>query len=189
MDRLEREQRLVAIVRQARHAARLVDDLLVMTRLGAEARERHVVDLGELVRQQLDAIALRRPDVTVTVAVPDGAQFVQVDPDGLRRAVSNLLDNAAIASRPRGEVVVDVRGDGREICMTVLDDGPGVPMDQRERIFDRFVRLGQDRGGEGSGLGLPIARAIARRDGGVVVCLPRTDRPGGRFELTLPAAP
>ncbi len=178
----------MAIVRQARQAARLVDDLLVMTRLGAERREQCTVDLVELVRQQTRTVALRRPDVTVKLLFSNASHFVRVDPDGLRRAVSNLLDNAAIASPADGEVLVGISNDEHRITLTVLDDGPGVPPDHRERIFDRFVRIGEDRGGDGSGLGLPIARAIARRDGGDVVCLPRADRPGGRFELTLPVA-
>ncbi|MET0967286.1 MAG: ATP-binding protein, partial [Nakamurella sp.] len=63
-----------------------------------------------------------------------------------------------------------------------------VPVDERDRIFDRFVRLSRERTGTGTGLGLPIARAIVRREGGDVVCIPKTHGSGGWFELHLPAA-
>ena len=128
----EREQRLVAIVRQARQASRLVDDLLVIARLDnpEQARPGVTVDLVEVVRQQLETVALRRPDVTVALGRPDvtvalgrpdvavvlrrpdvtvatqaaGDQLlVRADPDGLRRVISNLLDNAANASPPNGK--------------------------------------------------------------------------------------
>jgi len=188
LDRGDREQRLVAIVRQARQAARLVDDLLVMTRLGAEPRPAQTVDLVEIVRQQLDTVSVRRPDVIPDLLSELPRQFVLVDPDGLRRAISNLLDNAADASPPNGRVAVEVASTGGQVTITVLDDGPGVPADQRERIFDRFVRLSRERSGTGTGLGLPIARRLVRRDGGDVVCVPGVDGSGGWFELTLPAA-
>ena len=164
LDRAEREQRLVAIVRQARQASRLVDDLLVIARLDnpEQARPGVTVDLVEVVRQQLETVALRRPDVTVALGRPDVAValrrpdvtvatqaagdqlLVRADPDGLRRVISNLLDNAANASPPNGKVVVELGSDG--------------------------------------------ARALARRDGGDVRCRNRADRVGGRFELTLPAS-
>ena len=188
LERADREQRLVAIVRQARQAARLVDDLLVMTRLGAEPRPQQAVELVELIRQQLDTVEVRRPDVARTLTSDIPRRVVLVDPDGLRRAVSNLLDNAADASPPGGRLTVDIAGNGRQATVTVLDDGPGVPADERERIFDRFVRLSRERSGDGTGLGLPIARAIVRRDGGDVVCVPGSAGSGGHFELTLPIA-
>ena len=196
MGRAEREERLVAIVRQARLASRLVDDLLLMTRLDAGPRPRSTADLVAVVREQLTTVSLRRPDVAVRLVGTSGPVPVAADLDGLRRAVANLLANAADASPPDGEVVVDIRIDpepqqstgGEVVRVSVLDQGAGVPVVDRDRIFDRFVRLTPDRGGGGSGLGLPIARAVARRDGGDVVCLQRTDRPGGRFDLTLPAA-
>jgi two-component system OmpR family sensor kinase len=197
LDRADQERRLVAIVRQSRHAARLVDDLIVMARLdnrgaGHESRSQ-AVDLVEAVRHQVDAVALRRPGRRYELdARADGAT-VRIDPDELGRALANLLENAAQASPPGGTVTASVTAgafgqSGAEATVTVQDDGPGVPADQRERIFERFVRLSTDRGGQGSGLGLPIARAVARRAGGDVVCHPRSDGlTGARFELSLPS--
>ena len=190
----EREQRLVAIVRQSRQAARLVDDLVLMARMDnhtadLEARSRPV-DLTEVLRQQMDAIALRRPDLRIDLRPVAEEVSVRVDPDDLGRALANLLENAAQASTPGGQVTATVAvtsgPSGARASVTVQDDGPGVPDVQRERIFERFVRLSTDRGGGGSGLGLPIARAIARRAGGDVVCRPHAAGVGARFELSLP---
>ena len=195
--RAEREDRLVQVVRQARRAARLVDDLLLMTRLDAvtgagPVRQRSTVDPGVLVDRELDQLQLRRPDLMLTA--PRGPlPPVHVDADQLQRALANLLDNAAAASPVGGSVAVtaDVVADsdraaaGR-LVIRVLDTGPGVPERDRERIFDRFVRLSESRGGGGTGLGLPISRAIVRADGGDLRCLPWHG--GGCFEVVLPIA-
>ena len=197
LDRADREQRLVAIVRQARQAARIVDDLLVMARFdGALHSETRLptVNLVGVLGQQLDALALRNPHLRSELHSDAPLVGVRMDPDELRRSIANLLENAAQASPPAGQVTVTIATGasstgGDMVIMTVLDDGPGVPADQRERIFERFVRLSADRGGEGSGLGLPIARAFARRAGGDVVCGSRPDRrSGAAFELSLPCA-
>jgi signal transduction histidine kinase len=196
LDRAEREQRLVAIVRQSRQAARLVDNLLLMARMDNRAVQHQTrsqrVDLVEVVRQQTDAVALRRPDLQVHLHAAADVLTVRIDPDELGRALANLLENAAQASPPGGVVTATVAtrptATGAEVTVTVTDDGAGVPADQRDRIFDRFVRLSTDRGGQGSGLGLPIARSVARNAGGDQACLPRPDRRrGARFELSLPA--
>ncbi|WP_420123975.1 HAMP domain-containing sensor histidine kinase [Nakamurella sp.] len=214
LDRADREQRLVAIVRQSRHAARLVDDLIVMARMdnagpgAAPAGRVRPVDPVDLVRDQVAGVALRRPDQRFELAADAAGVTVRIDPDELGRAVANLLENAARAGSPGGPVAVTVTsrpaaGDGGtgevepevetdpvDVVVAVEDGGPGVPPDQRDRIFERFVRLSSERAGDGSGLGLPIARAVARRAGGDVVCLARPDgRPGARFELRLPAVP
>ena len=194
LSRQEREDRLVLVVRQARRAARLVDDLLMMTRLdaGTPTAATRRVQVFDLVEQEAQGVSLRRPEVEVRVhdaAGPAGPAQVRAVPDELRRAVANVLDNAVTVSPPGGTVRVEVtrRGDG--VVVEVVDGGPGVPEADRERIFDRFVRLAASRHGGGSGLGLPIARAIVRAHGGDLRCTDRADgRPGGCFRFTLPAA-
>ena len=105
----------------------------------------------------------------------------------LARAVRNLLDNAARHAEGHVEVSVETR-DG-EVVLTVDDDGPGVPPEERTRIFDRFTRLdeGRARDAGGVGLGLPMVRAIVERHAGTVTV---DDAPigGARFVVTLPAA-
>jgi signal transduction histidine kinase len=86
--------------------------------------------------------------------------------DQLRRIARNLLGNAAAAAAT--QVDVALRPEGSGAVLVVDDDGPGIPVDQRDRVFERFVRLdgARDRGSGGSGLGLAIVSAIARRHGG-----------------------
>ena len=195
--RAEREERLVQVVRQARRAARLVDDLLLMTRLDTAAQagerpdenngpalHRQQTDPVTLIRREICLLELRRPDLAVQVT--DGpAALVMADPDQLQRAFGNLLENAAAATPLGGVITIDRSSAGGLLSVRVIDTGPGVPAEHRERIFDRFVRVSTSRSTEGSGLGLPISRAIARAAGGDLRCLPSSG--GACFELTLPA--
>ncbi|MGI8417591.1 MAG: sensor histidine kinase [Nakamurella sp.] len=170
--RAEREQRLVAVVRQARRAGRLVDDLLLMTRLDGGTSSmppiRSRVDVAGVIDAELAALRLRYPGLIADcIAVPDTA--VDADPDQLARALGNLLDNGAKAGGP---IRLSVQSSQRTVRIMVSDNGSGVPAADRERIFDRFVRLSSARTDSGAGLGLPISRAIARAHGGELRCLP-----------------
>lgn len=179
--RPEREQRLVAVVRQARRAGRLVDDLLLMTRLDAGAAGtspmRSRVDVAAVVDAELAALRLRYPGLTVDcLSVQDLA--VDADPDQLARALGNLLDNAAKAGGP---VRLSAQSSQGTVRIMVSDNGSGVPAADRERIFDRFVRLSSARTESGAGLGLPISRAIARAHGGELRCIPGPADGGAGF--------
>lgn len=195
MSRADQEARLVAIVRQGRQAARLVDDLLTMARLDAESGATSPVpdrtparsaDVAVVARAMIDDIALRRPEVRWVANGPQAAR-VSVEPDELRRILGNLLENAAAVSPASGVVQVSWSVRPELVTLRVVDDGPGVAPADRQRIFDRFLRLSAARSGPGSGLGLPIARGLARRAGGDLVCRGREDdRPGACFELVLP---
>ena len=154
--------------------SRLVDDLLVLARLGATPRHPRALDLAELAGSLVQG---RAGWVT-------GAGHAYADADAVRRVLRNLLDNAV--RHARGRVRVSVQ-DG---CVVVDDDGPGVPVAERERVFERFHRLdeGRARDAGGSGLGLSIARETAREQGGDVV-LAESPLGGARLVLTLPTAP
>ncbi|MCL8252258.1 HAMP domain-containing histidine kinase [Aeromicrobium fastidiosum] len=180
--RADREMLAVQVVREARHAARLVDDMLLMSR----------VDQGlDLVREPLDLVAAARSAASrplplggTVVDVTGDEAWVSADADRVAQVLGNLLANA---SRVAEHVRVDVRTDGPQVVLEVTDDGPGVPPADRERIFERMVRLdeGRDRHAGGVGLGLPVARGIAEAHGGRLTC---EDSPvGARFRLTLPA--
>ncbi|GAA0933048.1 HAMP domain-containing sensor histidine kinase [Pseudonocardia zijingensis] len=181
----ERERLHLLLLRESRRAGRLVDDLLVLARLdaGLELR-REPVDLLELARAEAERAQLVAPDQQVEVR----GEHVTVPGDASRLAqvLGNLLDNARRHAGP-GTVVVTVSG-GDPATVLVTDDGPGVPPADRERIFDRLVRLDEARGEDGgAGLGLAIARGIARAHGGD---LRYVDPPSGRgaaFELALRA--
>ena len=107
-------------------------------------------------------------------------------PDQLGRVVSNLLENAGRYAR--SQITVELTPNGDAVVLAVGDDGPGVPADARERIFDRFTRLDDSRSREtgGAGLGLAIAREIVERHGGSISLV--DNGPGARFEVRLPLA-
>ena len=102
------------------------------------------------------------------------------------RLRANLLDNASRAAE--GSVLVTIATSGDSAVIRVTDDGPGIVPADAERIFDRFVRLDSSRSRHtgGAGLGLPIARGLARAHGGELRSVSPADGPGACFELTLP---
>ncbi|MFF8287741.1 ATP-binding protein [Streptomyces sp. NPDC016309] len=163
---------------------RLAADLLLLARLDAGERPgRGRVDLAALVRQE---VAQRTGD-----RVPVRIEAEEAEAGGSRgqlaRVLGNLLDNA---QRHAGTAVwVTVRRAGRHVVLTVADDGAGVPEPERERVFERFVRLDDARSRDegGAGLGLAIARDVAVRHGGTLT-VGRAASGGALFELRLPAA-
>jgi signal transduction histidine kinase len=107
------------------------------------------------------------------------------EPDALGRVVANLLDNAVRHAKSQVRVTVTAHGTHRLI--SVIDDGPGIPAADRERVFDRFTRLDDARARDagGSGLGLAIVRELVRRHGGTVGLADAG--PGLRVDVRLPA--
>jgi signal transduction histidine kinase len=164
----------------------LVDDLLNLARLESnEPLRSEAVDLAH-VSESLVAEARSRTPARLRIA-QDGPAVVMGDPDALTRALRNLLDNAVRAGGEDGCICVELQRSHALVRATVSDDGPGVPPDARERIFDGFVRLDSIAGaGSGTGLGLAIAQAIARQHHGRVTC--DDCDAGARFTLELPAA-
>ncbi|OKI61830.1 two-component sensor histidine kinase [Micromonospora sp. CB01531] len=167
--------------------SRLVDDLLLLARVdeqatrpdGSPARIVGPVELGELLR----TVADRYPSPPVCLAPASGPLWTEGDPAELRRVLANLVDNAL--RHARGEVRLEVTGPypdppvpgqrgvgpGRAYhLVTVTDDGPGIPVADRERVFARFTRLDDARARDagGAGLGLAIVRELVRRAGGGV---------------------
>jgi signal transduction histidine kinase len=138
------------------------------------------VELGRIAREAASAGTLLGADVRAVVA--EGAARIEGDPVRLRQALDNLVTNA-VRHAPGEEVVVAVEpGDG-VVRVAVSDRGPGIPVEEQERIFEPGVQLGAGRGG--SGLGLPLARAIAVAHGGELTV---TSEPGegATFTLVLP---
>jgi len=121
-----------------------------------------VFDIGRLVEESVAAAVLGGGNVRADVT--SGLPLVTVDPVRMRQALDNLVSNAERYSDSGAEVVVSVRQADVAILLAVADSGPGVPVDERERIFETGVRL--DIEGQGSGLGLAVARAIAEAHGG-----------------------
>jgi signal transduction histidine kinase len=170
--------------------SRLAEDLLVLARLD-EYQPRtgagRPVDLAALITEEAERSTGGRVPVTATAA---GPCVVTGDVEGLRRLLRNLIDNALRYAKSGVEVTA--RREAGEAVLTVSDDGPGIPSADRERAFDRFVRLDDARSRDetetgGAGLGLAIVRAIARTHGGSAHL--EGAAPGLRAVVRLPAAP
>ncbi len=164
----------------------LVEDLLLLARADEHAlrMRRQDVDVDDLVYAERAGLAARRPDLTVRVDVRPAR--VVGDAEHLRRMLRNLTDNAA--RHARSVVSITVAAEADSVVLHVSDDGPGVPAEQRERVFDRFVRLddSRSRGAGGAGLGLAIVRQIVTAHDGRVTIL---DTPATTFAVSLPRAP
>lgn len=159
----------------------LIDDLLYLARGEAGAREHRTVDLDDLVLGEARRVRSRVGPPIDTSGVSAGQ--VRGHPGDLRRLVSNLLDNAA--RHAHSSVTVSLREEDHGVVLSVADDGPGIPPEERDAVFERFVRLDDARShGGGSGLGLAIARDVVERHGGAITFVD-TDS-GARVEVRLP---
>jgi signal transduction histidine kinase len=174
---------------QSRRLGRLAADLLDLSRIDADVQLRsEPVELGELSRAVLAEFELGTAERGISSALDDSAGPVWAlgDPGSVARIVRILLDNAVRASAEGAEVRVELRN-GAQATVSVCDEGPGVPPEERELIFQRFQR-GRDTGGQaGFGLGLAIGRELADRMGGELV-LEDQEGPGAKFTLRLPVA-
>jgi len=156
----------------------LVEDLLLLARAGSDTRHppsREPVD----VRALLVTTAERYAGARVPVTVAEGpAVYADVSSDELRRVLANLVDNAVRHAGSR--VILSVRAAGRGAMLTVADDGPGIPVEERERVFERFARLddARDRDAGGTGLGLAIVAELLRRSGGSISLQDNPSGPG-----------
>ncbi|WP_127503038.1 sensor histidine kinase [Actinoplanes solisilvae] len=163
----------------------LVDQLLVLTRADGGGFRHTVVDLDVDDLALAEARRLSRTGLRVETAAV-GAGRIRGDASALAQMVRNLADNAA--RHATSKVAVGVRVNGDAVELTVDDDGPGIPADQRERVFDRFVRLDEARARDagGSGLGLAIVKEVVAAHGGTVV-VSSSELGGARFTVRLPA--
>jgi signal transduction histidine kinase len=164
---------------------RLVNDLLLLARVddrGLRLR-RQDVDLDDLVYAERERVAVEHPKLRIEGAV--AAVRVSGDPDHLHRVLRNLVDNATRHARDSVLLSLDKTGD--EAHVLVGNDGPAIPAEDQDRIFDRFVRLDDSRSrlAGGAGLGLPIARDIVVAHGGTLSVVPCADSPAGGAVLRI----
>ena len=166
-------------------ATRLVEQLLVLARQEATAATGAVcrqVDLADLARRTVADLAgvaaAKGVDVGVELDMsPSGPTSVEGQPDALQILLRNLVDNAIKYTPSGGTADLSVRNEPGRIVVTIEDSGPGIPPEERERVFDRFYRVAGSEAA-GSGLGLAIIKAIAERHGASLV-LGQSERLGG----------
>jgi two-component system sensor histidine kinase HydH len=166
------------IAAEVKRSNKTINDLLEL------ARSRPLVRTALPVRgwlQQTVALSNLPAEVKVSVDVPDDLA-IDADGDQLGRLLSNLLINASQAMEGRGEIQIEARRQGDEVRIRVRDDGPGVPADIRQRVFEALFTTKA----KGSGLGLALCRRIAEAHGGTVVLEPAPR--GASFLFTIPDA-
>jgi two-component system OmpR family sensor kinase len=179
-----RDAALRAIDQASRSASRLVADLLYLAQLDRlPPAPRIAMQLDQTVVDAVREAQALRPEVPIRVDRLDEAQLI-ADELALRQLLVNLLANALHVSPPGDEVTVKLGATGHRATITVSDRGPGIADDQLEQIFERFYTTGSHKSGN-AGLGLAIAREIARRHGGDIHATSQPDG-GAAFRVTLP---
>lgn len=188
-DRAAQHDRLRIIERSVAQANRLIQDLLDVARLeaGEVPLERSPLDTRALVRE---AVALHRPiadqrSVRLDIEVPASLDRINADHDRIIQVFSNLIGNALKFSPENGRVDVRAEQRAHEIRFAVRDCGPGVPEEDRGQLFNPFWQA--QKGAEGAGLGLAIARAIVEAHGGTIGVDTRVGE-GSTFWFMLPTA-
>jgi len=183
----EREETARSALRSTQRMRRLVADLLLLARADVgRAAPRAPTDVGQVLVEaasELEPVAgAHELTVEVERAPVEGAR------DELHRLALNLMENALRHTPAGTHVRAAVHHDEDTVTLTVEDDGPGIPPEVRDRVFERFVRGAGDRGGRSFGLGLSIVRAVAEAHGGTVALTsPTADGHGTRFTAILPA--
>jgi two-component system sensor histidine kinase KdpD len=204
LDEAARRDLLATIRDEAERLNRFVGNLLDMTRLESGALEPRLeaADLGEMVGAALARAGRVLADHRVEMDLAPDLPLLKIDPVLFEQVLFNLLDNAAKYA-PEGSTVLlrawHEAPPGRAgaapvlggvVRLQVIDEGPGLPEDALERIFDKFRRVpGGDRQRAGTGLGLAICRGFVEAMGGSVAAANRRDRCGAVFTVTLPARP
>jgi signal transduction histidine kinase len=182
----EQREAAASALRSSRRMRRLVADLLLLARADAGREAPHrPLDLADVVT---DAAAELEPvagDHEISVSAPPGAE-IEGARDELHRLVTNLLENALRHTDPGTAVEASVERRNGEVVLAVEDDGPGIPPELHDKVFERFFRGEGDRSGS-SGLGLSIVRAVAESHHGRVTLEPPLDGRGARFVVRLPA--
>lgn len=187
----EYKEALSSILEEVDRLTHLVDTLLRLSHgdAGTVRLAREPVDLGQLAREVVSSLGILA-DERAQCLVVDSGDGVTVSADRLvlREGLMNVVDNAIKYSPPASTITIGVRSDADGAAVTVADQGPGVPADRREQIFDRFFRLdeGRSRDSGGTGLGLAIAKWAVEVNGGRISVDAGADG-GAVFRIVLPA--
>ncbi|OWJ91533.1 histidine kinase [Pseudomonas sp. A46] len=177
---------------EAERLDRYIQNLLDMTRLGHGGLKlaRDWVAPGDIVASALQRLRPVLAPLNVETRVPDALPLLYVHAALIEQALVNVLENAARFSPSRGRLRVLVEADDEELRFAVSDQGPGIPPEERERIFDMFYTAARgDRGGQGTGLGLAICQGMVGAHGGRVSVGEGLEGRGATLTLHLPLHP
>ena len=188
----ERDELLATLQEEAERLNRFVSNLLDMTRLesGAIELKLELIDVAEIVGSALqragNVFAGHHVDVNLEPHLP----MLRIDAVLFEQVLFNLLDNAAKYSPSGSRIDVRASRDGELIEIELVDEGPGIPPADLERIFDKFYRVqAQDRRRAGTGLGLAICRGFVEALGGSIIARNRRDRSGAVLTIRMPVVP
>jgi signal transduction histidine kinase len=193
MSTTERRRFLDVVVQESERLTRLINELLDLSRIEAGRMDWRLgaCDLAAVVKDAMAATAPLFEDrrIRLEAAIQSGLPPITADRDRLIQVMINLLSNAAKFAQPgTGAVTVRLTGNADELCVSVEDDGPGVPDAERETVFEKFRQVGTRAGKpRGTGLGLAICRQIVERFGGRI-WVESAQPKGAVFCFSLPAA-
>ncbi len=187
-----RDELLTTVQDEAERLTRFVGNVLDMTRLEARSVTPQLfpADVAEMLGIVAGEARRALPLLRLAIDAPAGLAPALIDAHLFRQVMFNLLDNAAKYASAESEVRMSARVTAQGIAIEVLDEGPGIPPGDLERVFDKFFRIQVgDRRRAGTGLGLSICKGFVEAMGGTIVAENRTDRPGALFRVTLKVAP
>lgn len=184
-----RRELLQMVLDEARRLNRYIQNLLDMTRLGGGKLTpvRNWVDLNDIISSAIERLRKELAQLRVEIQLPADTPLLFVQGVLIEQALVNVLDNAARFSPPQGRITITVTHDSHTLTITVCDQGPGIPPEQREQVFDMFYTVrGGDGNRQGTGLGLAICRGMISAHGGDVSALPGEPPQGACIRLNLP---
>ncbi|MET0815715.1 MAG: sensor histidine kinase KdpD [Pseudoxanthomonas sp.] len=185
----DRRSLLETIQLEGERLDRYIQNLLDMTRLGHTGLtlNRDWIGVDELIGSATGRLLRYQPEVKLQLRIEPGMKPIWVHPALVEQALFNVLENAAKFSPPQQPVEVDARMVEGRLRIDVRDHGPGIPEQERARIFDMFYSVERgDRGRHGTGLGLTISQGMIGAHGGSVEALPGGDGLGTTIRITLP---
>ncbi len=191
LDDAAQREMLTTIQEEAERLNRFVANLLDMTRLesGAIGLKLEPADLGEVIGSALARAGKVLAGHRVQLEIAPELPLLHLDVVLFEQVLFNLLDNAGKYTPAGSTVTLRAAHDGAAVKLQVTDEGPGIPPEALERIFDKFFRVhGTDRQRAGTGLGLAVCRGFVEAMGGSIVAANRLDRTGAVFTVTLPVA-
>jgi two-component system sensor histidine kinase KdpD len=183
----ERESFLSDIEQEARRLSRIVSNLLDLSRMesGTLHPERAWYDLAALIDDVVGRLRPLTQEHRVEIRVPEDFPPVSLDYVEIDQVLSNLIENAARHTRPGTAIVVSAAIEGEEAIVEVSDDGPGVPKDALDHVFEPFFRGLSGGTPRGTGLGLAVARGLVEAHGGRI-SVRNGPESGAIFRFTLP---
>jgi K+-sensing histidine kinase KdpD len=188
-DEQTRHDFLASIDRDADTLTRLVDDLLMMSRLEADALEvkkkpHHLKEVIDVIKDRLDNLTVKHH---LHLRIPDELPSILIDDSRIGEVLTNLVENAVKFSDDNTKITIEASRNGKEVTVNVTDEGVGIPAEMHQKIFERFFQGEGRKAGrrKGTGLGLAICKGIIEAHGGNIRV---ESEPGGgaRFTFTLP---